>query len=97
MHEYEDTFKNVDVIYCCLGTTRGKAGKEGFRRVDFDYVYEAAKLAKRTGCKEFHLVTSQGSNKNSPLLYPQVKGEIEEAVSKLDFEKCAIYRPALVS
>jgi hypothetical protein len=24
--ESEDAFKNLDVLYCCLGTTRGKSG-----------------------------------------------------------------------
>ena len=26
MSENEDAFKNLDVLYCCLGTTRGKSG-----------------------------------------------------------------------
>jgi len=27
---YADAFKNFDVGYCCLGTTRGKSGAVGF-------------------------------------------------------------------
>ena len=30
---YPDAFLNADVAFCCLGTTRGKAGKEGFIKV----------------------------------------------------------------
>jgi hypothetical protein len=26
LQDYEDTFKELDVVYCCLGTTRGKSG-----------------------------------------------------------------------
>jgi oxidoreductase len=26
MSENEDAFKDLDVLYCCLGTTRGKSG-----------------------------------------------------------------------
>ncbi len=47
--------------------------QEGFRRVDFDYIVGAARLAKQEGCKHFHLVSSQGANENAYLLYPQVK------------------------
>ena len=33
-------FAAVDAAFCCLGTTRAKAGAEGFVRVDHDYVLE---------------------------------------------------------
>ncbi len=68
-----DAFSGADVAFCCLGTTRGKAGKEGFVKVDHDYVVESAKRAKEAGCGQFHLLTSQGSNQNSWLLYTQVR------------------------
>lgn len=91
-----DVFKGFDVGYCCLGTTRHKAGVDGFVKVDRDYVVESAKLAKEAGCQQFHLVTAQGSNKNSFFLYPKTKGEAEEAVSNVGFERLAIYRPGLL-
>lgn len=31
--DHSDSFGNVDSAFCCLGTTRGKAGKEGFIRL----------------------------------------------------------------
>jgi oxidoreductase len=70
---HEDSFKGADVAFCCLGTTRGKAGKEGFIKVDHDYVVNSAKILKTTGCKDFHLLTSKGSDPNSWFLYPQTK------------------------
>ena len=70
--------------------------KSGFRRVDFDYTLESAKLSKQSGCKQFHLVSSMGANVNAYFLYPKTKGEIEAAVAALNFENCAIYRPAYV-
>jgi hypothetical protein len=45
------------------------------------------------GCKQFHLVSSVGANKDSYLTYPKVKGEIEEALQILEFNKLFIYRP----
>ena len=31
--DHSDSFGNVDSAFCCLGTTRGKAGKDGFIRL----------------------------------------------------------------
>ena len=50
-------------------------------------------MAKKNGVKQFHLVSSSGANKDSYLLYPQVKGQAEEAIKELDFERYFIYRP----
>ena len=53
-------FEEVDLAFCCLGTTRAQAGKEGFVKVDFDYVVNSAKILKDLNCKDFHLLTSKG-------------------------------------
>ncbi|XP_071955135.1 oxidoreductase HTATIP2-like [Antedon mediterranea] len=94
--KHEEDFKGCDVAFCCLGTTKGKAGVEGFKKVDHDYVVNSAKLAKAGGCKHFNLVTSQGSNKNSYFLYPKTKGLAEEHVQELSFQRVSIYRPGLL-
>ncbi|XP_054757800.2 uncharacterized protein LOC129263909 [Lytechinus pictus] len=69
----DDIFKGPSVGYCCLGTTRGKAGKEGFKKVDHDYVMKIGELAKKNGCEQYHLVSSMGANAKSSMLYPKVK------------------------
>ena len=72
--EYKGSFEGADVAFCCLGTTRGKAGKDGFVKVDFDYVVNSAKILKESGSvKQFHLLTSKGSDPNSFFLYPATK------------------------
>jgi len=96
LSESADAFKGHQIGFSALGTTRAKAGAEGFYRVDHDYVVETAKLAKQGGCKHFHLVTSGGANKNAFFLYPKTKGEAEEDVTKLEFERLSIYRPNLL-
>ena len=53
-------FSEVDVAFCCLGTTRRQAGKEGFIKVDYDYVVNSAKILKDAECKDFHLLSSTG-------------------------------------
>ena len=45
-------------------------------QVDHDYVLSAARLLKEAGTQELHLLTSQGSNPGSWLLYPSTKGKV---------------------
>ena len=64
LDDHQEAFQGADLGICCLGTTRGKAGKEGFIKVDYDYVLNSAKILKDSGkCKDFHLVSSTGQYK----------------------------------
>lgn len=96
LDDHAADFAGVDAAYCCLGTTRGKAGKEGFIKVDHNYVLNSAKLLKSAGCPDFHLLTSKGSNANSWFLYPETKGRVELAVKDLGFDRLNIYRPGML-
>ena len=90
-------FLNVDDIFCCLGTTMKQAKtKENFRQVDFGYPYEIARAGKKSGCKRFFLLTAIGSDKNSSVFYNKVKGEIEDAITELNFESTFIFRPSFL-
>jgi uncharacterized protein YbjT (DUF2867 family) len=67
--------------FCCLGTTIKAAGSaSAFRRVDYDYVLNAARYAKKCGVIQFSMVTATGANPASRVLYSRTKGEIEAAV-----------------
>ncbi|XP_026234978.1 oxidoreductase HTATIP2 [Anabas testudineus] len=96
LDDYAASFQGHDVGYCCLGTTRAKAGAEGFIRVDHDYVLKSAELAKAGGCKQFHLESSRGADKNSSFLYLKVKGQVEAEIEALAFDRFAIYRPGVL-
>lgn len=88
---------NVDDVFCCLGTTIKKAGsKEKFRNVDFQYPLNLAQEARNNGATAFILVSANGANKKSRFFYNKVKGELEEAVDKLGYEKLEIIRPSLL-
>ncbi|XP_055343361.1 oxidoreductase HTATIP2-like [Paramacrobiotus metropolitanus] len=94
--EHARMFEGCNHGFCSLGTTRKKEGKEGYIRVDHDYVVAAAKAAKAGGCEHFHLVSSQGADEHSMLLLTKVKGEAERDVAALNFPRCSLYRPAFL-
>lgn len=86
-----------DVAFSCLGTTLKAAGsKEAQRKVDFDYQYEFAKAAKENNVDDYILVSAYGANPKSKIFYSKMKGELEEAVKKLHFEKITIFKPGML-
>jgi len=96
LENHVDEFKGFDVGYSCLGTTRSRSGADGFYKVDHDYVVNTAKLALDGGCRQLHLITSVGANKDSMFLYPRTKGEVEEELKAMKFDNLFIYRPGLL-
>lgn len=95
--QYANQLKNVQEVYCCLGTTIKKAGSpEAFYKVDFTYPYEVAKLAAQNGVQQFLIVTALGANQRSAIFYNRVKGEIETALGMLPLPGLQIFRPSLL-
>ncbi|MDR6157317.1 uncharacterized protein YbjT (DUF2867 family) [Chryseobacterium sp. SLBN-27] len=95
-----EEWKNIvrgDVAFSCLGTTLKAAGsKEAQRKVDFDYQYEFAKAAKENNVDDYILVSAYGANPKSKIFYSRMKGELEEAVKKLHFDKITIFKPGML-
>jgi len=86
-----------DVLFCALGTTLKKAGsKEAQYKIDVTYNFETAKHAKENGVKFLAHVSSLGANAQSSNFYLRVKGELEEKLKELAFEKTIIVRPSVI-
>jgi uncharacterized protein YbjT (DUF2867 family) len=96
LQQHYDAVRGEDV-FCCLGTTIKTAGsQEAFRKVDFTYVVQTAALSNKNGSRQFLLISSLGADAHSRIFYNRVKGEVEQAVSKLPFEAVKIFRPSLL-
>lgn len=92
------SLEGLDTALCALGTTIKKAGsRQNFRKVDFTYVHESAKLAKAAGASGFLVVTSMGSQARSLLFYSRVKGELEDALRAMNFPYLGIFRPSFLA
>lgn len=87
----------VDDLFCCLGTTRKRAGSDdAFRRVDYVYPFEAGRLAEAAGVEHFLVVSSLGARANARSLYLRVKGELEQNLARLAFRATTFLRPSLL-
>jgi uncharacterized protein YbjT (DUF2867 family) len=86
-----------DELFSAMGTTIKKAGsKEAQYKIDVIYQYEFAKAAAENGVKNYFLVSSAGANAKSKFFYMRMKGELEEKVKLLPFNKIRIFRPSLL-
>lgn len=95
-----DDWKNDlrgDTLFSALGTTLKQAGSEAAQyKVDFTYQFETAKAAADGGVKNHVLVSSTGADPKSFFFYPRMKGELEEAVKTLGFERIHIFQPGIL-
>jgi uncharacterized protein YbjT (DUF2867 family) len=84
-------------VFCALGTTIRKAGsREAFRRVDYDYPLRLARLCRDRGARQLLLVSSVGADPRSSNFYLRVKGELEQSLAELGYEKLQIFRPGVL-
>ena len=86
-----------DVAFSCLGTTLKSAGsKENQKIIDYDYQFNFAKAAKENNVQDYILVSAYGASPDSKIFYSRIKGELEEAVKNLKFEKTTIFKPGML-
>lgn len=87
----------VDIVFCCLGTTRREAGsKEAFIHADYTLVVDTALTGRRLGAQHMLVVSSMGANANSPFFYNRVKGEMEQALIAQKWPRLTIVRPSML-
>ena len=96
------SLKPADHFFICLGYPlelldliymRDKI-KPKFEEVDFGLVIKLAKMALDTGIKDISVISSVMADKNSLNHYLKIKGEMEEEIKKLSFNKINIFRPS---
>jgi uncharacterized protein YbjT (DUF2867 family) len=94
--EWGDEFQ-AEHVFCCLGTTRAKAGtRAAFERVDYGYVHRAAQLAAEHCSEHFVWISAAGANAHSVFFYPRVKGRLEEEIADLGLQRWTVVRPSLL-
>ena len=87
----------VDGAICALGTTRAQAGSAAaFRAIDHDFALAIATRIRECGATRFALTSSMGADARSRFLYTRTKGELENAVIRLDFPSLTIVRPGFL-
>lgn len=96
--EWENAIPNAtsgnSLFFSGIATTRAAAGGlDKQRLVDHDLQVKMAKIAKSKGYKTFILISSVGANPNSYMGYLKMKGDTEEDIKNIGFERTLIMRP----
>jgi uncharacterized protein YbjT (DUF2867 family) len=87
----------AEVAVSALGTTMRAAGSQAaFRAVDFDMVVDVARAARAGGTRRMIVISSVGADAGSRNFYLRIKGEMEQALEGLGFDRLDIVRPGLL-
>ncbi|MDC0005269.1 hypothetical protein OAE42_01020 [Gammaproteobacteria bacterium] len=91
----------VNHVYIALGTELDtseliyikKSRRKGFRKVDYEYVTKIAKMVHGNGAESISVVSAVGANKSSRNLYLKTKGEMEEKIISIGYNKTVFAQP----
>jgi nucleoside-diphosphate-sugar epimerase len=87
----------IDVYISALGTTINTAGsREAFIAVDRDLVCRLAEIAKNFGATNVIFISSVGANRQTSNFYLRVKGETEDLLERMKFDRTDHLRPGLL-
>ena len=105
LNETEDSWKNNDVFFNCIGTTRQKAGgARQFVDVELGISRLAATMASEANIPHASVISASGANHKAwavdwihPLLYSRTIGQKEQTViTENKFKRVSIFRPGML-
>lgn len=73
-----------------------KISKEEFIKIDKDAVLSFAKLCKNNGIRHFQSLGSIGVSSKSSQYYLKTKGELEDALEALAFDRLSLFHPSMI-
>lgn len=86
-----------DAAICTFGVGQpSKMRKDEFVRVDKDAVLAFARACRQAGVRHFELLGSVGADPGSPSFYLRTKGELEQGIRALGFERLSLFRPSMI-
>ena len=102
----EIAWKDNDVFFNCIGTTRIKAGSANkFSNIEFGISLEAAKMAFNANIPHACLISAKGVNHKiwgpafiHPLFYMKIMGKKEQTIlNNYKFKYATIFQPGMLS
>lgn len=94
---YKHLTYNHTVAICTLGVGQpSKISKDEFIRIDKTAVLEFATACKSAGVQHFQLLGSLGASSQSRSFYLRVKGELQDDLRALNFERLSLFQPSMI-
>ncbi len=95
---FKQAIPEAEVLFCCVGTTMKKVhgDRSLYRQIDYDIQVQGARWGKEMGITQCVLVSAVGASAASANFYLRLKGEVEQAISAIDFRSVYIMRPSML-
>ena len=100
--DFNNLDKHVDDIkgdecFFCIGTTKKNSpDKSEYQKIELEIPKKIAQIAKSNLVKSFFFVSSGYANPKSSGDYLKFKGQVEEEIKNLNFDKIGIMRPSFL-
>ena len=96
LENHKEDIKGDDCFYCIGTTKQNSSDKNEYRRVELDIPKEIAQITKSNSLNSFVFVSSGFADPKNSGDYLKFKGQVEEELKKLSFEKLGIVRPSFL-
>ncbi|MCH9685908.1 MAG: NAD(P)H-binding protein [Deltaproteobacteria bacterium] len=94
---YRDVLAGHRTAICTLGVGEpSKVDKEQFVKIDKLAVLDFATECKRAGVQHFQLLSSVGVDPESRSFFLRCKGELEDGLKALGFERLSLFHPSMI-
>ncbi len=94
---YRQHLRDHHAAVCCLGVGEpSKVSREQFLAVDKDAVLAFATACNEAGVRHFELLSSVGVDSRSRTFYLRAKGELEDGLRALGFERLSLFHPSMI-
>ena len=94
---YQKYLEGKQVAICTFGVGQpSKISQAEFLKFDKEVVIDFAMACKKAGVKHFQLLGSVGANHLSRSFYLRTKGELQNALIELKFDRLSIFQPSMI-
>ena len=96
LQNHREDIKGDDCFFCIGTTKQNSPDKNEYRRVELYVPKEIAQIAKSNSVNSFVFISSGYADPKSSGDYLKFKGEVEEELKRLNFQKLGIMRPSFL-
>ena len=92
----EEDVNGYTHAFSCLGSTLKQAkSKQNFYNIDYGINMHFAELLQNKGV-HYLLISAAGASSHGLFFYGRVKGQLEQDIQALNFQKISLFRPSLL-
>jgi uncharacterized protein YbjT (DUF2867 family) len=96
LENHREDIKGDDCFFCIGTTKKNSPDKNEYKRVELEVPKQVAQIAKSNSVNSFVFISSVYADPKSSGDYLKFKGEVEEELKRLNFQKLGIMRPSFL-